>query len=749
MSTTQTTINIPRWLTNGPGWQTSNQGSCQVTVTRNYGDNYATISTYWGYCSPGGSQASVNCIINVNGTVRNEQLFGLTIYNGGVWYYANGSSFTVPVSDSAGSVSISVYMYVNAGSSGQQSSTISGSLNYDSRGETIPTVNKTSADIGTAVTITTQPYASGFSHKLYYSTDGGKSKTSIGTVAAGTTTKSWTIPTSIATKIPSDTSILITIVCETYNGSAKVGGDKICTLTATVPASYKPTISSVSISEATAGLASQFGVYVQTKSTLKIVTSASGSNGSTIKSVSVSCNGFTYSGTTVTTSILTTSGNVSIVITVTDSRGRTASTTKTVNVVAYKPPAITTSTVTRATSAGTASDDGVYALCKYAYNITNVNNKNTHTFKIQYKNGSSWVDMVTYTDYTKSGSYISSKTFSVDNAFDFRFVVTDYFGTYTIEKRMEVSFALFNVGANGHSFMFGGQAADKPGYLGSYLPFAPLGGQCIHNANGTAGSTGYVLIMRLVTSQTYINSPMRFAIIRRGDFMSTDVFLKFANANSVDPTVEKFIARGATRDIYVVKSSTSTFDIYVKKAEAYDTIAITAFERNYGNLGKGVSVSYRNTHAASLPTGYKQADDYRLHDGTFYIGCVITDTTGVNPSTRYGGTWEVFAPGRSLIGAGTGNDGSTSMTFTVNSSGGEFRHRLTINELAKHDHKQQKLEYYVALSTNDTGYGAQPVSIGSNIRPDTENQRISFVGNNEAHNVVHPYKTACFWQRTA
>lgn len=89
------------------------------------------------------------------------------------------------------------------------------------------------------------------------------------------------------------------------------------------------------------------------------------------------------------------------------------------------------------------------------------------------------------------------------------------------------------------------------------------------------------------------------------------------------------------------------------------------------------------------------------------------------------------------------------MTFTVNSSGGEFRHRLTINELAKHDHKQQKLEYYVALSTNDTGYGTQPVSIGSNIRPDTENQRISFVGNNEAHNVVHPYKTACFWQRTA
>lgn len=609
---------------------------------------------------------------------------------------------------------------------------------------TQPTVSSTSVAIGSSVTINTPRASSSFTHTLRYDFKGKSAQIATGV----TTSKAWTIPTSFLTSLPDSVSGTVTIYCDTYNGSTLIG-TKSVGLTITVPTSYVPKINSITITEATAGLASQFGVFVQSHSTLKIVTSASGNNGSTIKTCTVTVDGATYTDTTVTTGVINNSGNITVSVSVTDSRGGTASTTKTVNVVAYKPPAITTSTVTRATSAGTASDDGVYALCKYAYNITNVNNKNTHTFKIQYKNGSSWVDMVTYTDYTKSGSYISSKTFSVDNAFDFRYVVTDYFGTYTIEKRMEVSFALFNVGADGHSFMFGGQAADKPGYLGSYLPFSPLGGQCIHNANGTSGSTGYVLIMRLVTSQTYINSPMRFAIIRRGDFMSTDVFLKFANANSVDPTVEKFIARGATRDIYVVKSSTSTFDIYVKKAEAHDTIAITAFERNYGNLGKGVSVSYRDTHATSLPTGYKQADDYRLHDGTFYIGCVITDTTGVNPSTRYGGTWEVFAPGRSLIGAGTGNDGSTSMTFTVNSSGGEFRHRLTINELAKHDHKQQRLEYYVALSTNDTGYGAQPVSIGSNIRPDTENQRISFVGNNEAHNVVHPYKTACFWQRTA
>ena len=625
MSVTQTTINIPYWLTNGPGWQTSNQGSCRVTVTRNYGNDKARIETYWGYCSPGGSQAAVNCIINVNGTVRNEQLFGPTVHNAGAWYYANGTGFDVPVSDSAGSVSISVYMIVNTGSSGQQSSTASGSLSYDSRGETTPSVNKTSADIGTSVTITTKPYVSSFSHKLYYSTDGGKSKVSIGTVASGTTTKAWTIPTSLASQIPNDTSMLITIVCETYNGSSKVGGNKTCTLTATVPSTYKPSISSVSISEATAGLASQFGVYVQTKSTLKIVTSASGSNGSTIKSVSVSCDGFTYSGTTVTTGTISSSGNISIVVTATDSRGRTATSTKTVNVVAYSAPAITQSTVTRANSSGTASDEGTYALFNYAYSIINVNNRNTHTFSIQYKSGSSWVTLVTYTDYVKSGKYLSTRTFDVNSAFDFRFIVTDYFGSYTIEKSIDISFALMNFGANGHSMAVGMQSPND-----SYFD---------------------------------LNLPAR---IRQ---------------------------------------------------------AINLM----GNL--------------TLGTLAKQA----IGKFIYPVGSVISNTTGTNPGTQFGGTWEQFAQGRVLIGAGTGNDGSTSMTFTANGEGGEYTHLLTSDELAPHNHS---VNNFVINSTGghhiSVGSGSGVVSYWTNGNAHTDMSK-----GGKSHNNVQPYKAVFYWRRVS
>ncbi|WP_288229350.1 DUF859 family phage minor structural protein [uncultured Faecalicoccus sp.] len=523
-------------------------------------------------------------------------------------------------------------MIVNAGSSGQQSSTQSASLSYDSRGETTPSVNKTSADIGTSVTITTKPYVSSFSHKLYYSTDGGKSKVSIGTVSAGTTTKSWTIPTSLASQIPNDASILITIVCETYNGSSKVGGDKTCTLTATVPSTYKPSISSVSISEATAGLASQFGVYVQSKSTLKIVTSASGSNGSTIKSVSVACDGFTYSGTTVTTGTISSSGNVSIVVTVTDSRGRTASTTKTVNVVAYSAPAITTSTVTRANSSGTASDEGTYALFNYAYSITNVNNRNTHTFSIQYKSGSSWITLVTYTDYVKSGKYLSTRTFDVNSAFEFRFVVTDYFGSYTIEKSIDISFALMNFGANGHSMAVGMQSPND-----SYFD---------------------------------LNLPGRFR----------------------------------------------------------QTINLM------GNL--------------SLGTLAKQV----IGKFIYPVGSVIINTTGTNPGTQFGGTWEQFAPGRFLIGAGTGNDGSTSMTFTAGSTGGKY----TI-DLKHYHHAPTGYDgnnYYMGridgagpdYVETDTSLG-YAFSGGSSSASATRHFATSY--SLDKKNIQSPYVAVYFWRRTA
>ena len=45
-----------------------------------------------------------------------------------------------------------------------------------------------------------------------------------------------------------------------------------------------------------------------------------------------------------------------------------------------------------------------------------------------------------------------------------------------------------------------------------------------------------------------------------------------------------------------------------------------------------------------------------------------------NPGNFLGGTWVQFGQGRTLIGQGTGNDGSTSMSFaTAGDTGGKYK----------------------------------------------------------------------------
>lgn len=75
-------------------------------------------------------------------------------------------------------------------------------------------------------------------------------------------------------------------------------------------------------------------------------------------------------------------------------------------------------------------------------------------------------------------------------------------------------------------------------------------------------------------------------------------------------------------------------------------------------------------------SNYKPAVDAleKRIDAMFPIGSVYITTTNTNPSTFLKGTWEQFGQGRTLIGEGTGNDGSTSMSFTANDTGGSYNH---------------------------------------------------------------------------
>lgn len=72
--------------------------------------------------------------------------------------------------------------------------------------------------------------------------------------------------------------------------------------------------------------------------------------------------------------------------------------------------------------------------------------------------------------------------------------------------------------------------------------------------------------------------------------------------------------------------------------------------------------------------------------GSVYVS--ITDSR--NPADILGfGTWEALPAGYGLVaqGTATAEDGST-LTFTAGEKSGEFKHQLTVGELASHTHAQ-------------------------------------------------------------
>lgn len=377
-----------------------------------------------------------------------------TVTSGNIAHNADGTK----------SVTISATFELNATISGTYRDTITASatvtLNTIPRA-TQPTLSASSADMGATVTISMPRASSNFTHDLAYSFN-GSAYTSIATGRG--TSYSWTVPDKAAS-IPKATSGKMTVRCITKN-DGKTVGTKYAYLTAKVPASVVPTISTVTLAEATAGLAAQFGAYIQNKSTVKATIAASGAKGSTITSYSTTLQGKTYTGSSWTSGVLTSSGSVKLVTKVKDSRGRwSAAKTTTISVLTYSPPQVQELRVFRVDSSGAADEQGENLRLDYRYSVTSLNSKNTAAAVIEYKTSAatSWTTLL---ENTALSVYTSIKpatpTFSTDNQFDFRLTVTDWFGASRSYMAVLPSGAvILDLLANGKGIAFGKTAEQE------------------------------------------------------------------------------------------------------------------------------------------------------------------------------------------------------------------------------------------------------------------------------------------------
>lgn len=215
------------------------------------------------------------------------------------------------------------------------------------------TSSNISGTLGSAVTINITRQMSTFKHNLKYDFKG-----STGTIATGVDTSySWTLPTSFADLLPNDLSGTGMLIVETLSGSTVIGENRY-TITATIPntATYKPTLASVSLSDANTVTGSLItGTnFVRILSRPKVTFgTATGKNGATIKSYNaevVGKNKF-ITGNGSNFDMLDFTGSAVIRATVTDSRGLTsAPVDTTINVLDYFLPQTISLKITRAQS---------------------------------------------------------------------------------------------------------------------------------------------------------------------------------------------------------------------------------------------------------------------------------------------------------------------------------------------------------------------------------------------------------------
>lgn len=376
---------------------------------------------------------------------------------------------------------------------------------------TTPTISASSVNMGASITINMPRAASAFTHTLTY-----KFGNATGTIGSGLgTRKAWEVPRTLANQIPSGTSGTCTITCKTYNGSTLIG-TKTVSFKANVPASVVPTISAVSMAETVSGLAAQFGAFVQGKSKVKISITAAGAYGSTIKTYKANVDGKDYSGAAPTTGTLS-SGSKAVTITVTDSRGRTAKTTKTLTVVAYSAPTIPILSAVRALADGTDNYEGQHGKIALSFSVASVGGKNTSIYTLEYKakSATSWTALQAGTGFTLSETIITEDAlFSVDSAFDIRLSVKDYFTTIRKAVEIPTAFTLLDFNASGRGIAFG-KVSELTEGVEFALPVKSWHGELVNSPimlppetdMDTLLEPGYYCVANTTSSPTVLNKP--------------------------------------------------------------------------------------------------------------------------------------------------------------------------------------------------------------------------------------------------
>lgn len=280
--------------------------------------------------------------------------------------------------------------------------------------------------LGIAQTLTISEPTSSNNHKITY-TCGSIEGYILGSASATSTSNSvsWTPPVPLAKQNTKGTSVAATITLYTYNGNGAYVGSKSYSITLAIPEKVKPTLT-IDVSDPT-GYKDTYGNYVQGKSKIKVVPTATIAQGASIVEYEYVIGGTQYKGDTVETSAISQSGSITVKVKATDTRGRYAEVEQIVTVLAYSAPSLEITRVERTDSSGVSNKNGAYLTAYFNASIISLSSLNKATLKVKTKKktNASWGTEVTIvsevSDYSVTGG---NYTFAADTASSYDVMMT-------------------------------------------------------------------------------------------------------------------------------------------------------------------------------------------------------------------------------------------------------------------------------------------------------------------------------------
>lgn len=196
------------------------------------------------------------------------------------------------------------------------------------------------------------------------------------------------------------------------------------------------------------------------------------------------------------------------------------------------------------------------------------------------------------------------------------------------------------------------------------------------------------------------------------------------NKANLDAEIEGIIQEQFKQDWQEKENAINTNINTVSKAlESFKTETNTALSRNQSAFN-----SFKEETNTKFTTTKEELTELinTTLDSIYPIGSVYISLTDTNPGTYLKGTWQQFAQGRTLVGVGSGGDGSNTQTFDVNDTGGEYKHLLTKKELSF-------IDYGALLQQNGSTIGVHSHGPG-----ESGSEQIS---------LMQPYYAVYFWKR--